>query len=247
GLAGDLCADGSIGSHTAALRAPYTDDDRTAGHGYLTAEQVAAHVVACTRAGLQAGFHVIGDAALDTVLAGFEAAADDVGLEAIRDGQHRLEHVEMADADAIADLARFGLWASVQPVFDAWWGGERVMYAERLGAVRAAGMNRFADLDRAGVLMVLGSDSPVTPYDPWGAVRARVNHHDPTQRVGVLAAMNGHSGSLMTGVVASYAVWGVPGGLVDGAPDLSPGVPDPVCLRTVVRGHLAYQREGALA
>jgi hypothetical protein len=34
---------------------------------------------------------------------------------------------------------------------------------------------------------------------------------------------------------------------VDGLPDLSPGTPEPQCLRTVVRGNLAYQREGALA
>jgi predicted amidohydrolase YtcJ len=247
GLAGDLCADGSLGSHTAALRAPYADDDATSGHGYLTAEQVAAHVVACTRAGLQAGFHVIGDAALDAVLQGFESAVDDLGLEAIRDGHHRLEHVEMADADAIADLARFGLLVSVQPVFDAWWGGDSGMYAERLGPERGLRLNPFGDLKRADVVLFLGSDTPVTPYDPWGAVRAWVNHHDPAQRVSVTTAMSSHAGSLMTGVVASYAVWDLPGGLVDGAPDLSPGAPAPICLRTVVRGNLAYQREGALA
>ncbi len=247
GLAGDLCADGSLGSHTAALRAPYADDDSTSGHGYLSSEQVAAHVVACTRAGLQAGFHVIGDAALDTVLQGFESAVDDLGLEAIRSGHHRLEHVEMVDADAIADLVRFGLWASVQPVFDAWWGGDAGMYAERLGPERAVRLNPLGDLDRADLLMLLGSDSPVTPYDPWGAVRAWVNHHDPSQRRSATVGLASHGGSLMTGVVANYAVWDVPGGLVDGVPDLSPGTPSPVCLRTVVRGNLAYQREGALA
>ena len=94
--------------------------------------------------------------------------------------------------------------------------------------------------------MFLGSDTPVTPYDPWGAVRAWANHHDPEQRVSVADAMSSHSGSLWTGVVASYAVWDVPGGLVDGVPDLSPGTPEPICLRTVVGENLAYQREGAL-
>jgi predicted amidohydrolase YtcJ len=247
GLAGDLCADGSIGSHTAALRAPYADDDSTSGHLYLSAEQVGAHVVACTLAGLKAGFHVIGDAGLDAVLQGFEAAVDELGLQAIRDGRHRLEHVEMADADAVADLARFGLAASVQPVFDAWWGGDSGLYAERLGPERGPRLNPFADLERAGVVMMLGSDTPVTPYDPWGAIRAYGHHHDPAQRQDVRAGLGVHSGSLAAGQSASYAVWDLPGGLLDGFPDLTPGNPAPQCLRTVVRGHLAYQREGALA
>ncbi|EFF89970.1 amidohydrolase [Streptomyces sp. e14] len=61
GAAGDLFADGPIGSHTACLHTPYADADHT-GTAYLDAAAVAAHVVACTEAGLQAGFHAIGDA-----------------------------------------------------------------------------------------------------------------------------------------------------------------------------------------
>lgn len=249
GLAGDLCADGSIGSHTAALRAPYSDA-ATSGHAYLTVDEVAAHVAACTTAGLAAGFHVIGDQAVDIVLAGFAAAADQVGLAAVRAGNHRLEHVEMTDDAAVAELARLGLTASVQPVFDAWWGGDSGLYAERLGAQRGPRLNRFGDLHAAGVPLFLGSDTPVTPYDPWGAVRACVHHHDPAQRVDLRAALGWHTGSLRPGRVASYAVWNVPGGFGDAEdqlPDVGPGVPDPECLLTVVRGFVAYQREGALA
>ncbi|MFL6101695.1 MAG: amidohydrolase [Actinomycetales bacterium] len=249
GLAGDLCADGSIGSHTAALRAPYSDAV-TSGHAYLTVEQVAAHVAACTTAGLAAGFHVIGDQAVDLVLAGFAAAVDRVGLDAVRAGNHRLEHVEMADDAAVAELARLGLTASVQPVFDAWWGGDSGLYAERLGTQRGPRLNRFADLHAAGVPLFLGSDTPVTPYDPWGALRACVHHHDPGQRVDLRTALGWHTGSLRPGRVASYAVWNVPGGFDDPdgeLPDVGPGVPDPECLLTVVRGTVAYQREGALA
>ena len=67
GAAGDLCMDGSVGSRTSALHAPYADAETT-GHLYLDAGQVADHVVACTRAGLQAGFHVIGDRAVAEVV-----------------------------------------------------------------------------------------------------------------------------------------------------------------------------------
>ena len=70
---------------------------------------------------------------------------------------------------------------------------------------------------------------------------------DPTQRVGIRTALSWHAGSLRPGRPASYAVWDVPGGLAGGLPDVAPGVPRPQCLLTVVRGQVAYQREGALA
>ena len=63
GLAGDLCVDGAIGSHTASLGEPYADAD-SCGARYLSEQQIADHVIACTRAGLQAGFHCIGDDAV---------------------------------------------------------------------------------------------------------------------------------------------------------------------------------------
>src|SRR5207245_3304415 len=83
GAAGDLFADGAIGSHTACLRTVYADDDHT-GFSYLSAGEVRDHVVACARVGLQAGFHSIGDGAMDAVVAGFEEAAQIVGAETIR-------------------------------------------------------------------------------------------------------------------------------------------------------------------
>ncbi len=157
------------------------------------------------------------------------------------------EHVEMATTEEMAVLGRLGVTASMQPMFDAYWGGAESLYAQRLGAERALPMNAFASMARAGIPLAFGSDTPVTPYDPWGAIRAWVNHHDSAQRTSVRNAMGSHSGSLILGQSESYAVWEVPGGLVDGLPDLSPGRPQPICLRTVVRGNLAYQREGALA
>ena len=114
--------------------------------------------------------------------------------------------------------------------------------------MRGPRLNPFGDLHRAGVELMLGSDTPVTPYDPWGAIRACIRHHDPAQRLDVGTALARHAGSLRPGQPASYAVWDVSGGWVDDLPDLShPDHPEPQCLRTVVRGHLSYQREGALA
>ena len=269
GLAGDLCVDGSVGSRTAALRHPYADGD-TCGHRYLAAEQIRDHVVACTRAGLQAGFHVIGDAAVDAAVTGLRSAGDLVGAGVVRGARHRLEHVELIDQVSIDTLADLGITASVQPAFDAAWGGQAGMYAERLGSARALAMNPLADLSRAGVPLALGSDSPVTPFDPWAAVAAAAFHRNPAQRVSARAAFLAHTrggwraagldglGQLAPGTAASYAVWAADNLVVQapdsrvrrwstdpragtpGLPDLSPGSPRPRCLRTVVRGRIAY-------
>ncbi|HEX9498268.1 MAG TPA: amidohydrolase family protein, partial [Mycobacterium sp.] len=67
GLAGDLFVDGALGSHTAWLHQPYADapgcSPEWTGNTYLDTDAIAAHLYACTQAGVTAGFHVIGDAA----------------------------------------------------------------------------------------------------------------------------------------------------------------------------------------
>ncbi|MGV9888425.1 amidohydrolase [Streptomyces sp. NPDC003395] len=273
GAAGDLFVDGALGSHTACLHEPYADAAHT-GTAYLDAGAVAAHVVACTEAGLQAGFHAIGDAAVAAVVEGVRAAAEKVGLARVRAARHRVEHAEMLTPETVAAFAELGLTASVQPAFDALWGGEDGMYAQRLGAERARGLNPFAALLRAGVPLAFGSDSPVTPLDPWGTVRAAAFHRTPEHRVSVRAAFTAHTrggwravgrddaGVLVPGAPADYAVWRT-GALVvqapddrvarwstdprsgtPGLPDLTPGRELPLCLRTVVGGRTVYVRPG---
>ncbi|GAA2060717.1 amidohydrolase [Catenulispora yoronensis] len=222
GAGGDLFLDGSIGSHTACLAHAYADK-YTLGASYADAEQVAEHVVQCTEAGIQAGFHVIGDGAMATLLDGFDAAAARVGRDALYRIGHRVEHAEMIPAGGIERLLAFGIVASVQPAFDAAWGGEDGMYAARLGAERARAMNPFAAMQRAGVLLAFGSDAPVTALDPWGTVRAAAFHQTPEHRISVRAAFAAHtrggwralggrataSGMLVLGEPATYAVWDV--------------------------------------
>ena len=271
GAAGDLFVDGALGSHTACLHQPYADDAGT-GLAYLDAGAVAAHVVACAEAGLQAGFHAIGDAAVTAVTEGFRAAAEEIGLARVRAGRHRVEHAEMLTADSIAAFAELGLTASVQPVFDALWGGESGMYAQRLGADRARTLNPFAALLKAGVPLAFGSDAPVTPLGPWAAVRAAAFHHTPAHRVSVRAAFTAHTrggwralgrddaGTLVPGAPADYAIWHTDALIVQtpddrvsrwstdprsgtpGLPDLTPGRELPVCLRTVVGGRTVFER-----
>ncbi len=223
GLAGDLNIDGSLGSRSALLRQPYADAPDTRGTAHLSVEQVANHFAATSELGLTGGFHVIGDGAMDIAIAGLEQAAATVGIDAIRAAGHRLEHAEMVDAAAMTALAKYSVGISMQPAFDALWGGSEGMYAQRLGAEKALTLNPLARFYEAGVPLFFGSDSPVTPLDPWSSVRAALNHHEPGSRISARASFIGHTragwraaksgnpfqGQLGAGAPASFAIWDV--------------------------------------
>ena len=190
-LGGDLFVDGSLGSRTAWLTEPFRDDPHSAancGTGFLGAAAIAAHLVACSRAGVQGGFHVIGDAGVAAVVDGVARAVAELGGPAVASRGHRLEHLEMVDAEQAAAIAAAGVLVSVQPVFDALWGGPDGLYAQRLGPERGVRLNPLATLASAGVGLALGSDAPVTPLDPWAAVRAAVHHRTPGQGISPRAA-----------------------------------------------------------
>ncbi|HEX8768486.1 MAG TPA: amidohydrolase family protein, partial [Jatrophihabitans sp.] len=111
-----------------------------------------------------------------------------------------------------------------------------------------------------------GADSPVTPVDPWGAVRAAVHPTNPAHALSPRAALAAHtrggwraaradsdgSGVLAPGAPASYAVFAAGPLTADasderprtdersGIPDLSSGRELPRCLRTVVRGRQIF-------
>ncbi|MDQ6753724.1 MAG: amidohydrolase family protein [Actinomycetota bacterium] len=223
GLAGDLNIDGSIGSRTALLRQPYADAPGVSGTAYLSVEQVADHLAATSEAGIQAGFHLIGDGAMEIAVEGLQRAAAKVGIAKVRAAGHRFEHAEMADPAAIATLAEHSVTVSMQPVFDALWGGPEGLYESRLGPVRGGQLNPIASYYAAGVPVCFGSDAPVTPLNPWASVRAALEHHRPQQRISARAAFIGHSragwraarerdplmGQLVPGAPASFAVWQV--------------------------------------
>jgi predicted amidohydrolase YtcJ len=242
GAGGDLFLDGSIGSHTACMNARYADADTV---GYLRYEtgEVAEHIGECTALGVQAGFHAIGDAATDQVVAAMRLAAER-DPRVITAG-HRVEHAELLSDPA--SFAEVGLTASVQPAFDATWGGSDGMYAQRLGGERAARLNPLAALAAAGVPLALGSDSPVTPIGPWAAVRAASRPRFAEHALSPQAALTAHCrggwravgadadghGVLAPGNPASYAVFEAD----------EPDVPDaklPRCLRTVRQGVVLF-------
>jgi predicted amidohydrolase YtcJ len=221
GLAGDLFVDGALGSHTAWLHDPYADAPDRSGSCHLDPEAIRAHLWACTEAGVTAGFHVIGDAAVTAVVSALEQVVEHFGATAVARCGHRLEHLEMVTADQAVKLGSWGVIASMQPGFDALWGGDDGMYARRLGADRASGLNPFSLLASQGVPLAFGSDTPVTGLDPWGTVRAAAHHRTPGSAVSVRAAFaaatrggwraggvhDGITGTLVPGAPAFYAIW----------------------------------------
>ena len=221
GLAGDLFVDGALGSHTAWLQQPYADAPDCCGNTYLDTDAITAHVYACTEAGITAGFHVIGDAAVTAVVTALERVVDHFGAPAVARCGHRLEHLEMVTDDQAGRLGAWGVFASMQPNFDALWGGDHGMYAQRLGVDRSTRLNPLALLASQGVPIAFGSDSPVTDMNPWATVRAATRHHTAGSAISARAAFaaatrgawraggvrDGITGTLVPGAPASYAIW----------------------------------------
>ncbi|MDG4751625.1 MULTISPECIES: amidohydrolase [Micromonospora] len=264
GAGGDLFADGALGSRTAHVSAAYLDGEAGAcGHGYVSAEQVRDHLLDCAAHGLQGGFHAIGDAAIGTVLEGFGLAARSLGVDRLRAARHRVEHAEIMSKALIAGFVEYGIVASMQPAFDRLWGGAGRMYESRLGLARSLESNPMGAMHGVGVALAFGSDSPVTPVDPWGSVRAAAAHHNPAQRMSVRAAFAAHTrggwravhldneGVLALGAPATFAVWDTPAGVERGLPVVLAEDPElrgaddptplPVCRATVLRGDVIYQ------
>ncbi len=196
-VGGDFFLDGSFGSHTAWMSAPYSSavpsGSSPVGIRYVRDEDLLEFFSAASSAGLQTGVHAIGDAAIEQAIRAWEEVAARAGAQAVRAGRHRLEHFECSSDPHLARAARLGLSASVQPAFDRFWGGERGLYARRIGWERASKMNRFASMLRAGVRVGAGSDAPVTPLDPFLQMASLRRHHLEEESVGALEALELHT------------------------------------------------------
>lgn len=193
-IGGDLAVDGSIGARTAWVHAPYRDGG--SGGGSFDDDELAEFFHGGHSAGLQVGVHAIGDRAIDQVLSVWERvyqALDSRERRHFRARRHRVEHFEMASTAQVERAAMLGLAVSVQPAFDATWGGPGGLYEQALGHDRAESMNPFRTMLDRGVEVGAGSDAPITPLDPMLAVEALERHHDPAQRLSRLEAVQLHT------------------------------------------------------
>ena len=160
--------DGSLGSHTAAMLRPFTDEPDDLGLLVNTSEDLERWTTRADRAGLQVAVHAIGDRANRLQLDVFERVAAANGP---RDRRFRIEHAQHIAPEDIARFARLGVIASMQPyhtIDDGRW-AEAV-----IGPKRSETSYAFRSLLAAGARLAFGSDWSVAPPTPLEGIFAAV-------------------------------------------------------------------------
>jgi len=196
-IGGDYFLDGSFGSHTAWMKEPFItpppEGSPPRGIKYRDDDELYEFFLAAQREGLQVGVHAIGDAAIEQAITTWERVAQAVGERSVVERFHRIEHFECASDNHIRRAKRLNLQASVQPAFDAFWGGENGLYADRIGWERAREMNRFGSMCEHDLFLAAGSDSTVTPLDPFLQMKALRTHHTEGQSISGVRALAMHT------------------------------------------------------
>ena len=157
--------DGSLGSRTAAMKEPFSDDPGNSGLPQFTQEQLNKLAVERAQAGFQLGFHAIGDKAAAMALDAFSQP----GVSA--SARNRIEHAQVVDPADIPRFKRLGVIASMQPnhlLTDMNWA------ESRLGPQRAAYSYAWKAFLDAGVPLAFGTDYPVEPITPFRGLYAAV-------------------------------------------------------------------------
>ncbi|HMG86567.1 MAG TPA: amidohydrolase [Terracidiphilus sp.] len=157
--------DGSLGSRTAAMKAPYADDSGNTGLPQYTQDQLNKMAVERAAAGFQLGFHAIGDKASAMALDAYSQS----GISTT--ARNRIEHAQVVDPADIPRFKKLGVIASMQPnhlLTDMNWA------VDRLGPKRAAYSYAWKAFLTAGVPLAFGTDYPVEPITPFRGLYAAV-------------------------------------------------------------------------
>jgi predicted amidohydrolase YtcJ len=165
--------DGALGSRTAALLAPYSDDPSTSGILTNDPEKLRVMAIERDKAGFQLNFHAIGDRANRVALDVFEAVAKANGP---RDRRDRVEHAQVLAPEDVPRFARLNVIASMQPsheTSDMRWAGSRI------GPDRAKGAYAWASLFKSGAHLAFGTDYDVEPLNPMRGLYACVTRELP--------------------------------------------------------------------
>ena len=183
-IGGCILADGSIGSHTAALSEPYLGHS---GKGilYQSDDFWQGFVSEAHKAGLQICVHCIGDAAIRQI----NSAYAKIGRDQVLELRHQLIHCEVTPDALVVEIAQSGATPVMQPAFDLLWGGDDGFYARNLGLTRSRQMNRWGSFGRKGIRVCGSSDWYITPLDIGMSIHSLVNHHNPDERVSARAAI----------------------------------------------------------
>lgn len=254
--------DGSLGSRTAAMLAPFSDDPGNSGlpqYDQATLNKLASERVA---AGFQLGFHAIGDRAAQMALDAFANAVSNSqahaapGAKSPRDFRFRIEHDQVIAPDQFAQYKKLGVVASVQPshlLTDMNWA------VDRIGPVRAQTSYPWKQFLDNGIPLAFGTDYPVEPINPFRGIYAAVTRKNeagtkeyyPEQKLNIQQALAAYTigsayaqfaetekGILAPGMLADFVV--LDRDLTKVAP---PEILQTKVLRTVVGGRTVYEAQ----
>jgi predicted amidohydrolase YtcJ len=173
--------DGAYGGHSVALIEPYSDDPAKFGRGklFVDPQRLNRLVTRLDAAGFQVHMHAIGDGA---VRAGLDAYAQALKANGIRDNRHTLAHLGLIDDADVARFRTLRVVANMTPLWsvdDPW---ETVFAPRMFGQARYGEMYRTRTLLEAGVVLVWGSDWPVTGFSPLDGIETAITHRYPGGR-----------------------------------------------------------------
>ena len=157
-----VIVDGSLNTRTAWCWEPYPGMDPSHPHACglesVPIPELRRLLRTAAAGGIGAAVHAIGDRANTEVLDTFE----ELGMTGV------IEHAQLVREEDFSRFARLGLAASVQP--------EHAMddrdIADHHWAGRTSRAFAYGSLHRSGAALLLGSDAPVAPLDPWIALSA---------------------------------------------------------------------------
>jgi predicted amidohydrolase YtcJ len=160
--------DGALGTRTAALLTPYSDDPSTSGILRVDPEKLKAMAIERDRLGFQLAFHAIGDKANRLALDTFESL---LRINPPRDRRDRIEHAQIVAPEDIARFVKLQVIASMQPSHET----NDMRWAEqRLGPERSKGAYAWKSLQTAGAKLAFGTDYDVEPINPLRGLYACV-------------------------------------------------------------------------
>jgi len=168
--------DGSLGSRTAALLKPYSDDPRNSGLPQYDQQQLNAMARERVAGHFQMGFHAIGDAGADLALTAFAEAQrfakeNHIQPPSPEGFRNRVEHCQVIAPDQFARFHELGVIASMQPnhlLTDMNWA------MDRIGKDRALTSYAWRKFLASGVRLAFGTDYPVEPITPFRGLYAAV-------------------------------------------------------------------------
>ncbi|HSZ60459.1 MAG TPA: amidohydrolase [Terriglobales bacterium] len=252
--------DGSLGSKTAALLEPYSDDPKNSGLPQYDAAKLNAMTKERVLAGYQVGFHAIGDKGVQMALDAYaeaEKAAKDAKVKAVDGGADyrlRIEHAQVTTPQEILRFKELKVIASMQPshlLTDMNWA------ESRLGPKRAEDSYAWAEFLRRGVTLAFGTDYPVEPVTPFRGIYAALTRmsedgrksYYPAQKINSEQAIAAYTtgsafaefaekqkGKLDPGMLADFVVLDQD---ITAAPP--PKILQTKVLRTVVGGKTVYE------